>query len=327
MVKEKVLNAFISSNMPLLGLHHVNSEVPKVVAERVGKRADILGYDIETRVPIVLELKVKKDPRVVGQLHEYIAVISKMYPRLFEELNAFRHVKGFRFNYEQGIVGMVLSPEPPPESKVDRGSTILWAQFSLHSDEVFRIVDRKLLSKSTGLTNLFLNLQPFDEVPPSQFVALSLPGLREFADRLNETYLSVSPTISPRSKYEHSYIAYYGTDTSRVVFGFNTGATRSHFDVEFSVLEEDHDKFKSNPATRKLNALGLQMELQRKNQIFSIRVYERFAADDNKVSHALALFKEMAELSYSLAKLPELQHLRIDPAPKGALALEHFGLS
>ena len=327
MVNEKILNSFFSSNMQSLGLHHVNSEVPKVVAEHVGKRTDILGLDLATSIPIILELKVKRDPQVVEQLQEYIALISKKYPNLFEELNAFRRLGGFRFNYKHGIVGMVLSPEPPPESIVDRGSTILWAQFSLDNDEVFRVVDRKLLSKSKALAGLFENRPPFKEVLPSQFVASSLPKLRNFADRLNETYLSVSPTINPRSKYEHSYIAYYGTDTTRVVFGFNTGPTRTNFDVEFSVYEANHAEFKSHPATRRLSALGLHMDRPRKNQIFPIRVDEEFAGDDSKVSQALALFKQMAELSYSFAKVQELRNLQIDPASKGALALEHFGLS
>jgi hypothetical protein len=327
MIREKILNSFISSNMQTLGLHHVNSEVPKVVTEHVGKRTDILSFDLATSIPMILELKVKRDPQVVEQLQEYIALISKKYPNLFEELNAFRCLDSFRFNYTHGIVGMALSPEPPPESIVDRGSTILWAQFSLDNDEVFRVVDRKLLSKSTALAGLFENRPPFKEVLPSRFVASSLPKLRKFADRLNETYLSVSPTINPRSKYEHGYIAYYGTDTTRVVFGFNTGPTRSTFDVEFSVYESDHGKFKSHPATRKLSALGLQMDRPRKNQIFPVSVDETFAGDEGKVSQALALFKEMAELSYSFAKVPELQYLRIDPASKGALALEHFGMN
>lgn len=327
MIKEKILNSFISSNMQTLGLHHVNSEVPKVVAEHVGKRTDILGFDLATSIPIILELKVKRDPQVVDQLQEYIALISKKYLNLFEELNAFRRLDGFRFNYKQGIVGMVVSPEPPPQSATDRGSTILWAQFSLHNDEVFRIVDKRILSRSTQLANLFDNRPSFKEVLPSQFVASPLPSLRKFADRLNETYLSVSPTINPRHKYEHSYIAYYGTDTTRVVFGFNTGPARSNFDVEFSVYQPDHGKFKSHSAIRKLSSLGLHMDPPRKNQIFPIRVDEKFAGDETKVSQALAIFKEMAELSYSFAKVPELQTLQIDPDSKDALALKNFGLT
>jgi hypothetical protein len=327
MIKEKILNSFVSSNMQMLGLHHVNSEVPKVVAQHVGKRTDILGFDLATSIPIVLELKVKRDPQVVDQLQEYITLISHKYPNLFEELNAFRHLDGFRFNYEQGIVGMVLSPDPPPQSAADRGSTIMWAQFSLHNDEVFKIVDRRILSSSITLASLFDNRPTFNEVLPSQFVASYLPSLRKFADRLNETYLSVSPTINPRSKHEHSYIAYYGTDTSRVVFGFNTGPTRSTFDVQFSVYEEDHVTFKSDPATRKLESLGLRMDAPRKNQIFPVRIDEKFAGDDGKVSQALALFKEMAQLSYNYAKLRELRTLRIDPLSKDALALRNFGLN
>ena len=138
MVKEKILNSFISSNMQSLGPHHVNSEVPKVVSEHVGKRTDILGFDLATSIPIILELKVKRDPKVVDQLQEYIGLISKKYPNLFEDLNAFRRLDGFQFNYKQGIVGMVLSPEPPPESIMDRGSTILWAQFSLSNERCFK---------------------------------------------------------------------------------------------------------------------------------------------------------------------------------------------
>jgi len=73
MIKEKILNSFISSNMQRLGLHHVNSEVPKVVAEHIGKRTDILGFDLATSIPIILELKVKRDPQVVEQLQEYMS--------------------------------------------------------------------------------------------------------------------------------------------------------------------------------------------------------------------------------------------------------------
>ncbi|MFH0989886.1 MAG: hypothetical protein V1799_07715 [bacterium] len=327
MIKEKILNSFVSSNMQTLGLHHVNSEVPKVVAQHVGKRTDILGFDLATSIPIVLELKVKKDPQVVDQLQEYIALISKKYPNLFEELNAFRHLDGFRFNYRQGIVGMVLSPEPPPNSAADRGSTIVWAQFALHNDEVFKIIDRRILSSSVSLASLFDNRPAFKEVLPAQFVASSLPSLRKFAERLNETYLSVSPTINPRSKHEHSYIAYYGTDTTRVVFGFNTGPTRSTFDVEFSVYEIDHATFRSHPATRKLSSLGLHMDPPRKNQIFPVRIDEKCAGDDSNVSQALALFKEMAQLCYNYAKVPELQTLHIDALSKDALALRNFGLN
>lgn len=204
MIKEKILNSFISSNMQTLGLHHVNSEVPKVVATHVGKRTDILGFDLTTSIPVVLELKVKKDSQVVDQLQEYIELISKKYSTLFEELNAFRRLEGFRFHYKHGIVGMVLSPEPPPQSAIDRGSTILWAQFSLQDNEIFKIVERKILSKSITLASLFDNRPSFKEVPPSQFVVSSLPKLRQFADRLNETYLSVLSTINSRPKYEHN---------------------------------------------------------------------------------------------------------------------------
>jgi hypothetical protein len=326
MVKEKILNSFISSNMQSLGLHHVNSEVPKVVAEHVGKRTDILGFDLATSIPIILELKVKKDSEVVSQLQDYIALVSKKYPNLFEELNAFRRLEGFQFNFRQGIVGMVLSPEPPSESIADRGSTILWAQFSLSNDGVFRILSRKLLSKSTSFASAFDNRPPFQDVLPSQFVSSTLPKLRKFADRLNETYLSVSPTINPRSKYGHSHIAYYGTDTTRVIFGFNTGPARSFLDVEFSVYENNHGEFLSHPATKKLSALGLRLDQPRKNQIFPVRVEEQFAGDDNKVSQALGLFKEMAELSYGFATVPELQTLQIEQSSVNGLSLKSFGI-
>jgi hypothetical protein len=327
MIKEKILNSFVSSDMQMLGLHHVNSEVPKVVTEHVGKRTDILAFDFETSVPIILELKVKRDLQVVDQLQEYINLISRQYPNLFEELNSFRRLDGFRFNYKQGIVGIVLSLDPPPASITDRGSTILWAQFSLHNDQVFRIAQRKVLSRSTMLAKLFDNRPKFIEILPSYFVASSLPQSRKFAERLNDTFLSISPTINSRPKFEHSYIAYYGIDTTRVVFGFNTGLTRSNFDVEFSVYEGDHGKFKSHPATRKLSALGLQVDSPRKNQIFPIRIDEKFAGDESKVSQVLAIFKEMAELSYGFAKVPELATLRIDPDSKNALALKNFDLN
>lgn len=327
MIKEKILNSFISSNMQTLGLHHVNSEVPKVVAKHVGKRTDILGFDLASSIPIILELKVKKDPQVVDQLQEYITLISKKYPNLFEELNAFRRLDGFQFNYKQGIIGIVVSPEPLPQSATDRGSTILWAQSSLYNDEVFRIVDRRILSRSATLASLFDNRPPFKEVPPSQFVASSLPRLRKFADRLNETYLSVSPTINLRYKHEDGYIAYYGTDTTRAVYGFNTGKTHSKFDTEFHVYENDHKTFLSHSATRNLRSLGLQIGQPRKNQIFPVRITEEFAGDETKISQVLTLFKEMAELSYSFAKVPELGTLRIDPVSKDALALKNFGLN
>jgi len=130
MIKEKILNSFISSNMQSLGLHHVNSEVPKVVTEHVGKRTDILGFDLETSIPVVLELKVKRDVGVVGQLQEYLALISTRYQNLFEELNAFRQLNDFKFNYKLGFVGIVLSPDLPPSNASDQGSTILIRVYS-----------------------------------------------------------------------------------------------------------------------------------------------------------------------------------------------------
>jgi hypothetical protein len=326
MIKEKVLNSFISTNMQLLGLRHVNSEVPKVVSEHVGKRTDILGFDIANSIPIVLELKVKRDPQVVSQLQEYIELISKKFPNLFEELNSFRRLDGFQFNYKLGIIGIVLSPEPSPQSAVEQGSTILWAQFSLHNDEVFQIVDRKVLSRSTTLASHLHGPSQFKEFLPSHFVASSLPKLRQFADRLNDMFLSVSPTINLRPKYEHSYVAYYGTDTTRVVFGFSTGPTRSVCDVNFSVYEQDHETFKAHIATRKLSSLGLHMSSPTKNQIFPVRIDEKFASDYGRVTETLVLFKELAELCYGYAKLSDLQTLRIDPGTIDGLALKSFCL-
>jgi hypothetical protein len=206
-------------------------------------------------------------------------------------------------------------------------STILWGQFSLYNDEAFRIVYRKALTISKALASLFDRRPPFREVLPSQFVSASLPKLRRFAELLNETFLSVSPTINQRAKLEHNYIAYYGTDTTRVVFGFKIGPAHSYIDVEFSVYAPDHGRFKSSPATQEIKTLGLHMAPPRKDQISRTRVDERFAGDETKVTKALAVFKELAELSYGLAKVPELQTLQIDHDSVNALALKSFGLT
>lgn len=93
------------------------------------------------------------------------------------------------------------------------------------------------------------------------------------------------------------------------------------------MYEEDHGTFKSHSATRKLSSLGLHVAPPRKNQIFPVRIDEKFASDEGKVSQALMVFNEMADLSHSFAKLPELQTLRIDSISQDALPLKNFGLN
>jgi len=329
MVKESMLSSLISSNMQVLGLHHVNSEVPKVVAEHIGKRTDILCFDLSTSIPIILELKIKKDTRVVDQLQAYIDLVSTKYPNLFEELNAFRQTDGFHFNYDRGIVGMVLSPEPAPSSIQDRGSTIVWAQFSktqLDNDGNFRIVAQNTLSSSVGAFLQPTSRPAFKRLWPHQFVSPSCPYLRKFVDRLDHMYLSISDRIYPRYRLDYNYIAYYGTDTERnsAVYGFGTGNDQSQFDVTFHVKAQNHNDFLNHRACKELGALGLHMGYPRKELIFPVRIEERFASDEKRVSQALALFKQLAVFAYDRAKVPDLQKLHIDPASHNALALKHF---
>lgn len=314
--------------MQFFGLQHVNSEVPKIVAERLKKRMDIFGYDLETSIPIILELKTKRDPDVIDQVCEYVAFISHTYPDLFEQLNAFRNCDGFQFNYRKGIVGIVLSPEPAP-SQLSRHfeCPILWAQYTFSDNHTFSIVDRHVLSRSATLVDQFKKPSRYQRRRASEYAHTTLPGTRDFLDRLDEMFLSVGPTINLREKYDHSYIAYYATDAPRALFGFNTGKSKTNLHVEFHVYGGNHERFRSLSATKGLASIGLGINRVQKNQIYGIRFDESVARNSSTVVQSLNLFKEMASACYSYEKIPELSTLHVDPQTRNGLSLRACGLA
>lgn len=328
MIDEHILNSFISSNLTSLGLEHVNSEVPKPVKERRRKKTDILAFDTGSSIPVVLELKVRPNPDVLSQLHDYLELITNQYPTLFEELIDYRQLKNFKFNYRYGIVGIVLSPEPPPHSIPQLNTTVLWAQFLLNDNRSFQIVTRRLLSKSSDLDHRF-GKRSHVSVRPSAIVASHLPNLREFAELLDETFLSVSSIIYPRYSPNNGYIAYYGRDTrrSRSVFGFNTGSSRSDFKVQFHIPLPIQTEFRSHPAIKELKSIGFSFgPAAIKPTILETTMTEAYAANKQQVSHCLRSFKSLADFSYSVARVQEIQSISITQDSLNGLSLDKFGL-
>jgi hypothetical protein len=324
-MKEKILNSFLSTNLDKLGFKHINSEVPKVLGPKRGKRTDILAYDKESKRPIIIELKAKKDTGVISQLQEYISNIPKKYPHLFEELNAFRKEEQIQFNYDYGVIGLVISPEPPPENFNDNSHTLLWAQYEIESN-IFKITKVKKLSESKDSYEFFKSRGNYRLLKPTDFINSNLPNLRKYVNKLHELFLSISKTIYPRYKLDDHYTAYWPTNGTRAVYGFNTGSSHSRIDVEFHIYNDNHTKFKNYNATKQLNTIGLSLGKPRKNQIYPIRITEDIASDSNLVDTSLELFRSMAEFSYNSEIIADLDNYTIDEDTVDKLNLKNLGI-
>lgn len=324
-MKEKILNSFLSTNLQKLGLVHVNSEVPKKMGFKKRKRTDIIAYDIESKRPIIIELKAKRDHGVLFQLDEYLSDIPPKYPYLFEELNVFRYDDNIEFNYEYGIIGMVVSPEAPPENVDIIKNTILWAQYNIQ-DRKFKIVNNEVLNKAKESEIFFTTRDKYNPLEPEDFVDTNLINLRKYVRSLHNLFLSISTTVYPRFKYGNDYIAYWPTNGTRAIFGFNTGSSHSYIDVEFHIYVNNHPRFLDYDATKKLRNINLNLKKPKKGQIYPIRIDEDYASDDSMVFKSLELFKLMAILSYNFEILTEIDDYKIDDESINSLSLRSFGL-
>jgi hypothetical protein len=325
-VKEKILNSFLSTSLDKLGLIHINSEVPKVLAPKKGKRTDILAYDKESKRPMIIELKTKKDPDVISQLNEYISYIPQKYPHLFEELNAFRKDDKMKFNYDRGIIGLVISPEPPPVNINDNKHTLLWAQYKFENNK-FDITNlKKFVSESSESASFFNSRTDLDIIQPTDFIKTNLKHLRVYVEELHNLYLSISSTVYPRYKIEYNYIAYWPTNGTSAIYGFNTGPSRSYLDVEFHIDPNNHSAFRKHNSVNDLKSVGLDYGRPRKDVIFPIRITEEYAENKDLVENSLGLFKSISGLSYKFRVINELQNYSISDDSVNKLSLSNFGL-
>lgn len=181
-VNHSLLNSFLSKYLHILGIKHINSEVPKVLAEKRRKKIDIIGYDIEKNIPVIIELKRNSDKGVINQLQSYIDLISNKHPTLFDDLMSCRSDSKVKLNYSYGVVGIVVSPMNPPNSVLDNVSNILWAQYILN-DNLFQIVKRNVLSFSNYYSYNFSNRPKNRRVwRPSDFVDNIFPNLKKYSE-------------------------------------------------------------------------------------------------------------------------------------------------
>jgi len=321
MISEKLLNAFLSSRLLAFGLKHINSEVPKVIESHEGNRPDILAYDLISKIPIILELKVVKSDTVIQQTIEYLELVSKKYPTLFEELEGFGVSEIPRFNYENGIVGMIVSPSEPPTNHESGNHTLVWAQFGVEADKIIGIKNVHVLNRSSQNASYFTRNQKVMPLLPDSLLGIKMPSLRAFANLLHQELMKIG-TIYVRPKQDYKYAAYYGTDTlAKAVYGI-ASMNNSSFTMDYHVKAKNHKEFLRSIPVKSLIKLGYSFDNPRKDLIFQLPVHEEKIGKEQAHNELLRLFVGAAKISYDFERDPKIKDMIIDENSIGALGTE-----
>ena len=326
-MNEKTLNSFLSTNLNKLGLVHINSEVPKKLLTGT-KKPDIIAFDRDTRIPIFLELKVVSNPGVVSQICNYLDKITNTYPNIIEELASFKIPPDFQFNYDYGIVGLVISPVSPTDQKFDTNNSILWAQYEI-TQNAFYITKRHVLNLIKSKPSVFISRQNYVSDRPSALVKSAWPRLQQFSELMNDVFLSISSSIYPRANMDSGYVAYYTANGTYAIFGIYTGKKKSTFWVTFHIRKPHYNRFLQLPEIRTLESFGVsQGSKQDKGNYFIVPfiVNEQQVTEPTKTHTLIEQFICLAQLSYSLEKDTAIDNLDISNDSINGLCLRQFGL-
>ncbi len=321
MIPEKILNSFLSSHLTKLGLKHINSEVPKVIASHEGERPDILAYDPVLKIPVVLELKVVKSDTVIEQTTDYLGLISKKYPTLFEELEGFGISEIPKFNYDFGIIGMVVSPKEAPTTWDCGSHTIIWVQFGIEFDKLITIKKTTLLNNSNENAKYFGSANKVKPLMAGELLKLRSPNLRIFVNELHNELMKCAP-IYVRPKPEYGYAAYYGMDTlGKAVFGIASSGGTS-FSVDYHVKTKNHKAFLLSQPVIELSKLGYSFSHPRKDLIFQLPINDEEILQAQHKNLLMKLFIETAKIVYDLARDTIVDNLILDEISYGKLSLK-----
>jgi hypothetical protein len=322
-MKEPILNCCLSTHLDKLGLEHISSEVHKnIFRNSIGKykAQDILCYDIESNIPIIIELKRNKSRRELNELEQllqYIQLISEDYPDTFSQLYANRNRKIFDFQYHCGIVGIVLteSYDIPKLDKIYQDildkNTVFWATYSLSNSLNFQIENIEVLSRGNYWSEKLEKLPSSQPVDPTELLGNDkdrYPNLSNLIRLLDEAYYSISDRIYAYYKFDNNYIAYRGTDTTKAILGIYRAAAGKIY-ANFHVNKNYHREFLSSNEIKKLESVGINYKIQ-DGKIINIILNNDFI---NTISPETICFllTKLAISTYNLAKISEVENFII----------------
>lgn len=323
---ESKLNSCLSTYLEILGLKHISSEVHRNVlndSRSKYKAQDILCYDIESNIPIIIELKRKKSSHELNELEQllqYIQLMVEKHPDTFSELYANRYRKKLEFQYNSGIVGIVLteSSDIPQLDKTYQDildeNTLLWATYSLSNSLNFKIENVKVLSRGNYWSETLENLPSSQPVDPTELLGNDKDRCRNLSNLirlLDEAFYSISDRIYAYYKFDNNYIAYRGTDTTKAILGINRAAAGKVY-ANFHVNKKYHRDFLSSNEIKKLESIGINYKIQ-DGKIINIILKNDFI-DTISPENICSILTKLAISTYNIAKISEVCVHRLKPA-------------